>query len=68
VFQPQSNKKKKERGKGKRRKKEEKGGKRKRRKEEKRRERNDKIFISLFLISKSSRQATRGWRTNIAAA
>ena len=55
VFQPQSNKKKKERGKGKRRKKEEKERGERRRKEGKE---NDKIFISLFLISKSSRQAT----------
>ena len=46
VFQPQSNKKKKERGKGKRRKKEEKERGERRRKEGKE---NDKIFISLFL-------------------
>ena len=46
VFQPQSNKKKKERGKGKRRKKEEKERGDRRRKEGKE---NDKIFISLFL-------------------
>ena len=38
VFQPQSNKKKEERGKGKRRKKEEKEGRERRKKEEKRRE------------------------------
>ena len=46
VFQPQSNKKKKERGKGKRRKKEGKERGERRRKEGKE---NDKIFISLFL-------------------
>jgi hypothetical protein len=54
VFQPQSNKKKKERGKGKRRKKEEKEIGERRRKEEKRRERSHFIIP----ISKSSRRAT----------
>jgi hypothetical protein len=57
VFQPQSNKKKKERGKGKRRKKEEK----KEEKEEKGGEKKGKEFISLFLISKSSGELTSLW-------
>ena len=54
VFQPQSNKKKKERGKGKRRKKEEKEG----------RERRERYsFHYSYIISKSSRRATRPRRS-----